>query len=173
MHSMATALFDRLRPANGWRGRVTRATPRRDAIAGLSNAAFRGSSMVMVSGPTTAISAVVFASLVEMTPPGEPPYVAMALTLTIMVGVFQLVAGFARLGRLITFVSHSAMIGFTAAAAILIAASQRTGARAEICATCAVRAYLGCADKPAPEGEPAYRDAPEPDGLGRGRCRDA
>lgn len=87
-------------------------------------AAVFGSSMVMVSGPTTAISAVLFASLSQFTPAGTPPYVEMALALTIMVGVIQLAAGLARLGALIAFVSHSVIVGFTAAAALLIAASQ-------------------------------------------------
>ncbi|WP_417729570.1 SulP family inorganic anion transporter [Roseovarius sp.] len=87
-------------------------------------AAFYGSSRVMVSGPTTAISAVLFASLVQFAPAGTPAYVEMALLLTIMVGLIQLAAGLARLGSLITFVSHSVIVGFTAAAALLIASSQ-------------------------------------------------
>lgn len=87
-------------------------------------AAFFGSSRVMVSGPTTAISAVLFASLSQFSPAGTPVYVEMALVLTIMVGLVQLAAGMARLGALIAFVSHSVIVGFTAAAALLIAASQ-------------------------------------------------
>lgn len=87
-------------------------------------AAWYGSSMVMVSGPTTAISAVLFASLSQLAPAGTPVYIQMALVLTIMVGVIQLIAGLARLGALISFVSHSVIVGFTAAAAVLIAASQ-------------------------------------------------
>ncbi len=87
-----------------------------------------GSSMVMVSGPTTAISAVMFASLSQYAPPGTPVYVNLALTLTIMVGLFQLAAGGLRLGGLIAFISPSVMVGFTAAAALLIASSQVGGA---------------------------------------------
>jgi SulP family sulfate permease len=40
------------------------------------------------------------------------------------VGVFQLVLGLARLGTLANFVSHTVVVGFTAGAAVLIAASQ-------------------------------------------------
>jgi len=87
-------------------------------------AAIFGASMVMVSGPTTAISAVLFATLSEHAAPGTPAYVNMALTLTIIVGLMQLAAGLARLGALISFISHSVIIGFTAAAAVLIGASQ-------------------------------------------------
>lgn len=90
-------------------------------------AAMWGSSMVMVSGPTTAISAVMFASLSQLAPPGTPLYVQFALTLTIVAGLFQLMAGIFRLGGLISFISHSVMVGFTAAAALLIAASQLAG----------------------------------------------
>ncbi|MDB6178433.1 SulP family inorganic anion transporter [Paracoccus sp. Z330] len=87
-------------------------------------AALFGSSMVMVSGPTTAISAVLFASLSQFAPAGTPAYIQMALVLTVMVGAIQLAAGLARLGALIGFVSHSVIVGFTAAAAVLIAVSQ-------------------------------------------------
>ncbi len=91
-------------------------------------AAIWGTSMIMVSGPTTAISAVMFATLAELAPPGTPVYIQFALTLTIIAGLFQLVAGVFRLGGLISFISHSVMVGFTAAAALLIGASQLGGA---------------------------------------------
>ncbi|TCS58996.1 SulP family sulfate permease [Primorskyibacter sedentarius] len=91
-------------------------------------AAIWGTSMIMVSGPTTAISAVMFATLSQMAPAGTPIYIHMALTLTIMVGLFQLLAGVFRLGGLISFISHSVMVGFTTAAALLIGASQIGGA---------------------------------------------
>lgn len=91
-------------------------------------AAFWGSSMVMISGPTTAISAVVFATLQDLAPAGTSRLVELALMITILVGLIQLVAGLARLGGLVSFVSHSVMTAFTAAAAVLIATSQLPGA---------------------------------------------
>ncbi|WP_371156968.1 SulP family inorganic anion transporter [Jannaschia sp. 2305UL9-9] len=87
-----------------------------------------GSSMVMVSGPTTAISAVLFVSMSQFATPGSEDYIAMIFTLTLMVGVIQIIAGVFKLGGLISFISHSVLIGFTAAAAFLIAASQLGGA---------------------------------------------
>ncbi len=87
-------------------------------------AALWGSSRVMVSGPTTAISAVLFASLSGFAFPGSETYIALALVLTFLVGVLQLAAGLAGLGGLIAFISHSVIVGFTAAAAVLIAVSQ-------------------------------------------------
>ena len=87
-------------------------------------AALFGSSMVMISGPTTAISAVVFSTISEIHEPFSAAFVEMALLLTVLVGLIQFALGFAGIGRLVAFVSHSVMLGFTAAAAVLIAASQ-------------------------------------------------
>ena len=87
-------------------------------------AALYGSSWHLVSGPTTAISLVVFATLSVSHMPGSPSYIAAAITMTFLVGLFQLVLGFARLGQLMNFVSHSVMVGFTSGAAFLIALSQ-------------------------------------------------
>ncbi|HEY0719953.1 MAG TPA: SulP family inorganic anion transporter [Gammaproteobacteria bacterium] len=87
-------------------------------------AALWGSSWHLVSGPTTAASIVLFASLSAMAIPGSPEYVKLALTLTFMVGLLELTMGLARLGTLVNFISHSVVIGFTAGAALLIAAKQ-------------------------------------------------
>jgi SulP family sulfate permease len=87
-------------------------------------AALFGSSWHLVSGPTTAASIVLFSSLSVMAEPGSAHYVQLALTLTLMVGVIQLFMGLARLGTLVNFISHSVVVGFTAGAAVLIAASQ-------------------------------------------------
>jgi len=87
-------------------------------------AALFGSSWHLVSGPTTAISIAVFAALSHQAEPGSAQYIQLVLTLTFLVGVFQLVLGLARMGILVNFISHTVVIGFTAGAAILIAASQ-------------------------------------------------
>ena len=87
-------------------------------------AALWGSSWHLVSGPTTAISIVVFATISPLAAAGTPAYVGLVLTLTFLVGVFQLALGALRLGTLVNFVSHTVVVGFTAGAAVLIAASQ-------------------------------------------------
>ncbi len=87
-------------------------------------AALFGSSWHLVSGPTTAASIVLFASLSSFAEPGSAEYVQLALTLTLMVGAIELLMGLARLGTLVNFISHSVVIGFTAGAAILIATKQ-------------------------------------------------
>jgi SulP family sulfate permease len=87
-------------------------------------AALFGSSWHLVSGPTTAISIVVFGVVSPLAEPGGPDYVSLVLTLTFLVGVVQLAMGLARMGTLVNFISHTVVIAFTAGAAILIASSQ-------------------------------------------------
>ncbi len=87
-------------------------------------AALFGSSFHLISGPTTAISIVVFSTVSHYAEPGTQEFVNIALTLTFLAGVYQLAFGLARLGSLVNFVSHTVVIGFTAGAAILIATSQ-------------------------------------------------
>ena len=87
-------------------------------------AALFGSSRHLVSGPTTAASIVLFSALSVYATPGTTDYVSLALTLTFMVGVLELVLGLARMGALVNFISHSVVVGFTAGAALLIAAKQ-------------------------------------------------
>ncbi len=87
-------------------------------------AALFGSSWHLVSGPTTAISIAVFASVSPHAAPGTPEFIRLVLTLTFLVGLFQLILGLARLGVLVNFISHTVVVGFTAGAALLIAVSQ-------------------------------------------------
>ena len=87
-------------------------------------AALFGSSRHLVSGPTTAASIVVLSALSQFATPETSEYVKLALTLTFMVGVIELILGLARMGALVNFISHSVVIGFTAGAAILIASKQ-------------------------------------------------
>jgi SulP family sulfate permease len=87
-------------------------------------AALFGSSWHLVSGPTTAISIVVFGVISPLAEPGSADYVSLVLTLTFLVGAIQLAMGLARMGTLVNFISHTVVISFTAGAAILIAASQ-------------------------------------------------
>ena len=89
-------------------------------------AALFGSSYHLISGPTTAISIVVFATISKFVDPASDieQYVALTLVLTFMAGVIQLSMGLAKMGKLVNFVSHSVIIGFTAGAGILIGFKQ-------------------------------------------------
>jgi SulP family sulfate permease len=91
-------------------------------------AALTGSSWQSVSGPTTAISLLVFAGLSGAYVPGSPAFIAAAITLAFLVGIFQLALGLVRLGGIVDFVSHSVMTGFVAGAALLIGFSQLSDA---------------------------------------------
>ncbi len=87
-------------------------------------AALLGSSWHTVSGPTTAISALVFGALSGLYPVGSQEFLQAAVTLALFVGLIQMMLGLARLGTLVNYVSHSVMTGFIAGAALLIALSQ-------------------------------------------------
>lgn len=87
-------------------------------------AALFGSSRLMVTGPATAISLTTLALIAPIAMPGSPHFITLVLTLTFLVGALQLALGLARAGRLIDFVPHSVIVGFTSGAAILIINSQ-------------------------------------------------
>lgn len=94
------------------------------AMAPVIVAALFGSSWHLISGPTTAISLVVYANVSQLAPPGSADYIRLVLALTALCGLVQFGLGLARLGGVVNFVSHSVVTGFTAGAAILIATSQ-------------------------------------------------
>jgi SulP family sulfate permease len=86
-------------------------------------AALFGSSRQLATGPVAVVSLMTAAVLepLALTP---DMYVAYAIALAMMVGIFQLMLGVLRLGVLVDFLSHPVVIGFTNAAAIIIATSQ-------------------------------------------------
>lgn len=98
------------------------------AIVPVIVAALFGASHHLMSGPTTPISLVVFTTVSALAVPETPAYIALVLTLTFLVGLFQLIMGLARMGMLVNFISHSVIIGFTAGAALLIITSQMNNA---------------------------------------------
>ncbi len=89
-------------------------------------AALFGSSYHLISGPTTAISIVVYSTLIKFVNPDTDleGFVSLALVLAFLAGLFQLAMGLLKMGKLVNFVSHSVIIGFTAGAGILIAFKQ-------------------------------------------------
>lgn len=94
------------------------------AIVPVVLAALFGASRHMVSGPTAALSIALFATLSPLAEAGSEAFITLVLTLTFLVGVFQLLLGLMRLGVLVDLVSHSVVTGFTAGAALIIAVSQ-------------------------------------------------
>ncbi len=83
-----------------------------------------GSSAQLITGPTTAASLVVFSALSPLAEPSSARYIELALFLSFLVGSIKIVMGMARLGKLLNFVSHSVLLGYTAGAAFIIAFKQ-------------------------------------------------
>lgn len=86
-------------------------------------AALFGSSRQLQNGPVAIISLMTAAALASLGLTLEQ-YIIHAAILALMVGIFQLVLGFLRLGILVDFLSHPVVIGFTNAAAIVIGSLQ-------------------------------------------------
>jgi MFS superfamily sulfate permease-like transporter len=87
-------------------------------------AALFGSSRQLATGPVAVVSLMTAASLAPLATTGSPGYIAYAILLALMVGIFQLVLGVLRLGLVVNFLSHPVVNGFTNAAALIIASSQ-------------------------------------------------
>jgi len=83
-----------------------------------------GSSIHLNTGPTNTTSLLVLSTLITVAHPGTPEYLAAAAMMAVIVGVFRLTMGLARLGVLVNFVSNSVIIGLTAGAGILIFVNQ-------------------------------------------------
>jgi sulfate permease, SulP family len=87
-------------------------------------AALFGSSRQLATGPVAIVSLMTSASLEPLATTGSPGFIAYAVLLALMVGIFQLALGVLRLGLVVNFLSHPVVNGFTNAAAIIIASSQ-------------------------------------------------
>lgn len=83
-----------------------------------------GSSRQLATGPVAVVSLMTSASLAPLATIGSEGYIAYAILLALMVGLFQLTLGILRLGLVVNFLSHPVVNGFTNAAAIIIASSQ-------------------------------------------------
>jgi sulfate permease, SulP family len=89
----------------------------------LAYAAF-GTSRQLAVGPVAIVSLITASALAPLADEGTAAYLGAAALLALMVGVLHLVLGVARLGFIVNFLSHSVLVGFTAAAAIVIGLSQ-------------------------------------------------
>ncbi|KAF4383448.1 hypothetical protein G4B88_000148 [Cannabis sativa] len=90
--------------------------------------AFMGSSRDIAIGPVAVVSLLLGDLLqAEIDPNDLIPYRRLAFTATFFAGLTQLALGFFRLGFLIEFLSHAAIVGFMGGAAITIALQQLKG----------------------------------------------
>ena len=83
-----------------------------------------GTSRTLAVGPVAIMSLITAAGIAPLAEQGSSDYLALALLLALMLGLFQLLMGLFRLGFLVNFLSHPVLSGFTSAAAIVIGASQ-------------------------------------------------
>jgi len=87
-------------------------------------AALFGSSRQLATGPVAVVSLMTATALEPLATAGSQEYIAYAILLALLVGIFQLLLGILRLGLVVNFLSHPVVNGFTNAAAIIIASSQ-------------------------------------------------
>lgn len=83
-----------------------------------------GTSRQLAVGPVAIVSLLTATALAEVADDGTAGYVAAAATLALLVGVVHLVMGVLSLGFLVRLLSHPVLVGFTAAAALIIGTSQ-------------------------------------------------
>jgi len=83
-----------------------------------------GSLRQLATGPIAIMSLLVLTTLTEFAEPGSTQFIELSFLLSLMVGVLYLTIGIFKIGVVMSFVSHSAVKGFTSAAAIIITATQ-------------------------------------------------
>ncbi|MFC1603092.1 SulP family inorganic anion transporter [Pseudomonadota bacterium] len=87
-------------------------------------AALFGSSHQLTTGPVAVVSLMTATALEPLASIGSEGFLAYAVLLALLIGLFQLALGLLRLGVLVDLLSHPVILGFTNAAALIIASSQ-------------------------------------------------
>ncbi|NPA94740.1 MAG: SulP family inorganic anion transporter [Thermodesulfobacteria bacterium] len=87
-------------------------------------AALFGSSRQLSTGPVAVVSMMTAAALEPLAVSGTQGYIQFAILLALLVGLVQLCLGLLNLGVVVNLLSHPVLLGFTNAAAIVIATSQ-------------------------------------------------
>ena len=83
-----------------------------------------GTSRQLAVGPVAIVSLLTAATLAPLVEEGSGGYLAAAALLALLVGAVHIGFGLARLGNLVNLLSHAVLVGFTAAAAVIIGLSQ-------------------------------------------------
>jgi len=86
-------------------------------------AALWGSSRQLATGPVAVVSIMTATALAPVATSPEH-YIALAMFMALLVGLFQLFLGVFHLGLVVNFLSHPVIVGFTNAAAVVIGLSQ-------------------------------------------------
>ncbi|MEX0900090.1 MAG: SulP family inorganic anion transporter [Gammaproteobacteria bacterium] len=83
-----------------------------------------GVARPLQGGPTALVALMTAAALGPLAVAGGAVWIAYALTLSLLIGLFQVAVGLLRLGQLVNFLANPVAAGFASAAAIIIATSQ-------------------------------------------------
>src|SRR4030043_42014 len=83
-----------------------------------------GSSHQLATGPVAVVSLMTATALEPLATAGSEAFIAYAIFLALLVGLFQFALGVLRLGMIVNFLAHPVVSGFTNAAALIIASSQ-------------------------------------------------
>ncbi|ESW08214.1 hypothetical protein PHAVU_009G028400 [Phaseolus vulgaris] len=91
--------------------------------------AVMGSSREIAIGPVAVVSLLLSSLVPKVVDPAVDPdaYRNVVFTVTLFAGIFQAAFGIFRLGFLVDFLSHAALVGFMAGAAIIIGLQQLKG----------------------------------------------
>lgn len=91
--------------------------------------AVMGTSREIAIGPVAVVSLLLSTMVQKVVDPAADPatYRTLVFTVTFLAGVFQVSFGLFRLGFLVDFLSHAAIVGFMAGAAIVIGLQQLKG----------------------------------------------
>ncbi|MEO5376172.1 MAG: sulfate permease [Magnetococcus sp. DMHC-6] len=87
-------------------------------------AALFGSSKQLATGPVAVVSLLTASALLPFAEAGSEQFVSLAILMSFLIGIVQLILGFFRLGVVVNFLSHPVILGFTNAAALIIGLSQ-------------------------------------------------
>jgi len=83
-----------------------------------------GTSRTLAVGPVAVISLMTLTAASSIASPGSPQFIAAALILALLSGLFLIAMGVLRLGFLANLLSHPVVSGFITASGIIIATSQ-------------------------------------------------
>jgi SulP family sulfate permease len=83
-----------------------------------------GSLRQLATGPIAIMSLLVLTTLSPIAEPGSPEFIELAFLLALLVGIIYFGIGVFKLGEIMSFISHSAVKGFTSAASLIIVATQ-------------------------------------------------
>lgn len=83
-----------------------------------------GTSRQLSVGPVAMFALLIASGVGALAEVGSTSFIALAILLSLIVGVIQLLMGLFKMGFLVNFLSHPIISGFTTAAAIFIAVSQ-------------------------------------------------